>query len=175
MLGAVSLSTSNHFCYPSTARDYETTVLKAMLRSIEEVAPRLSVETTVGGVHDASEIERVVKSFAQKPNGGLIVLPHAVTVFNASTIVALARQYQMPDIYALAEFVVAGGLVSYGLDWQFRHAAEYVDQILRGTKPADLPVQAPTKYLLALNLKTAKTLGLSIPQTLLARADEVIE
>jgi putative ABC transport system substrate-binding protein len=155
----------------------ETTVLQAMLRSIEEVAPRLSVETIVGGVHDAAEIERVVKSFAQKPNGGLIVLPHAVTVFNAPTIVALARQYRMPDIYALAEFVAVGGLVSYGLDWddQFRHGAEYVDQILRGTKPADLPVQAPTKYQLVLNLKTAKTLGLSIPQTLLARADEVIE
>ncbi|MGC1702128.1 MAG: ABC transporter substrate-binding protein [Pseudolabrys sp.] len=113
----------------------ESTVLQAMLRSAEEAAPRLAVETTAGGVHNATEIEHVIKSFAQKPNGGLVVLPYAVTVSNASTIIALARQYQMPDIYALAEFVAAGGLVSYGLDWddQFRHAAEYVDQILRGT------------------------------------------
>ena len=104
----------------------ESTVLQAMLRSAEEAAPRLAVETTAGGVHNATEIENVIKSFAQKPNGGLVVLPYAVTVSNASTIIALARQYQMPDIYALAEFVAAGGLVSYGLDWddQFRHAAE---------------------------------------------------
>ena len=126
----------------------ESTVLQAMLRSAEEAAPRLAVETTAGGVHNATEIEHVIKSFAQKPNGGLVVLPYAVTVSNASTIIALARQYQMPDIYALAEFVAAGGLVSYGLDWddQFRRAAGYVDQILRGTKPADLPVQASTKF-----------------------------
>ena len=153
------------------------TVLQAMLRSAEEAATRLDVETTAGGVHNATEIEHVIKSFAQKPNGGLVVLPYAVSVFNASTIIALARQYQLPDIYALAEFVAAGGLVSYGLDWddQFRRAAGYVDQILRRTKPADLPVQAPTKFVMVINLKTAKTLGLTIPPTLIARADEVIE
>jgi putative ABC transport system substrate-binding protein len=155
----------------------ESTVLQAMLRSAEEAAPRLAVETTTGGVHNATEIEHVIKSFAQKPNGGLVVLPYAVTVSNASTIIALARQYQMPDIYALAEFVAAGGLVSYGLDWddQFRHAAEYVDQILRGTKPADLPVQASTKFELTINMKTAKALGLTVPPSLLSRADNVIE
>ena len=155
----------------------ESTVLQAMLRSAEEAAPRLAVETTAGGVHNATEIEHVIKSFAQKPNGGLVVLPYAVTVSNASTIIALARQYQMPDIYALAEFVAAGGLVSYGLDWddQFRHAAEYVDQILRGTKPADLPVQASTKFELTINMKTAKALGLTVPPSLLSRADKVIE
>ena len=89
----------------------------------------------------------------------------------------MARQNQLPDIYALAEFVAAGGLVSYGLDWddQFRRAAGYVDQILRRTKPADMPVQAPTKFVMVINLKTAKTLGLTIPPTLIARADEVIE
>jgi ABC-type uncharacterized transport system substrate-binding protein len=153
------------------------TVLQAMLRSAEEAATRLAVETTAGGVHNATEIEHVIKSFAQKPNGGLVILPYAVTVFNASTIIALARKYQLPDIYALAEFVAAGGLVSYGLDWddQFRRAAGYVDQILRRTKPADMPVQAPTKFVMVINLKTAKTLGLTIPPTLIARADEVIE
>ncbi|MGB8111910.1 MAG: ABC transporter substrate-binding protein, partial [Pseudolabrys sp.] len=155
----------------------ESTVLQAMLRSAEEAAPRLAVETTAGGVHNATEIEHVIKSFAQKPNGGLVVLPYAVTVFNASTIIAMARQYQFPDIYALAEFVAAGGLVSYGLDWddQFRHAAEYVDQILRGTKPADLPVQASTKFELTINMKTAKALGLTVPPSFLSRADKVIE
>jgi len=153
------------------------TVLQAMLRSAEEAATRLSVETTAGGVHNATEIEHVIKSFAQKPNGGLVVLPYAVTVFNASTIIALARQYQLPDIYALAEFVAAGGLVSYSLDWddQFRRAAGYVDQILRGTKPAGLPVQASTKFELTINMRTAKALGLAVPPSLLSRADNLIE
>jgi ABC-type uncharacterized transport system substrate-binding protein len=152
-------------------------VLQAMLRSAEDAATRLAVETVAGGVHNATEIEQVIKSFAQKPNGGLVVLPYAVTVFNASTIIALARQYQLPDIYALAEFAAAGGLVSYSLDWddQFRRTAGYVDQILRGTKPADLPVQASTKFELTLNMKTAKALGLTVPPSLLSRADEVIE
>jgi putative ABC transport system substrate-binding protein len=152
-------------------------VLQAMLRSAEDAATRLAVETVAGGVHNATEIEQVIKSFAQKPNGGLVVLPYAVTVFNASTIIALARQYQLPDIYALAEFAAAGGLVSYSLDWddQFRRTAGYVDQILRGTKPADLPVQASTKFELTLNMKTAKALGLTVPPSLLSRADDVIE
>ena len=152
-------------------------ILQAMLRSAEEAATRLAVETTAGGVHNATEIEDVIKSFAQKPNGGLVVLPYAVTVFNASTIIALARKYQLPDIYALAEFVAAGGLVSYGLDWddQFRRAAAYVDQILRGTKPTELPVQASTKFELTINMKTAKALGLTVPPSLLSRAHNVIE
>jgi putative ABC transport system substrate-binding protein len=155
----------------------ETPASQAQWRSLEEAATRLAIEATAGNVHNAAEIERVIASFAQKPNGGLVVLPHALTVFNASQIIALAQRYRMPDIHALAEFVTAGGLVAYGIDWddQFRRAAEYVDQILRGTKPADLPVQAPTKYKLAINLKTARMLGLDVPATLLARADEVIE
>jgi putative ABC transport system substrate-binding protein len=150
---------------------------QGMFHAIQEAASRLGVEATARGVHNAAEIEDIIKSFAQQPNGGLVILPNALTVFNRSTIISLARQYRLPDIYALAESVAAGGLLSYGLDWddQFRRAAEYVDKILRGTKPADLPVQAPTKYVLTVNLKTAKALGLAVPQPLLARADEVIE
>jgi len=150
---------------------------QGMFHAIQEAASRLGVEATARGVHDAAEIQDVIRSFAQQPNGGLVILPNALTVFNRSTIISLARQYRLPDIYALAESVAAGGLLSYGLDWddQFRRAAEYVDKILRGTRPADLPVQAPTKYVLTVNLKTAKALGLAVPQSLLARADEVIE
>ena len=155
----------------------DTPVHQAMWQSIEEAAARLAIETTAGNVHSAAEIEHVVASFAQKPNGGLVVLPHALTVFNASKIIALARQYRMPDVHALSEAVAAGALVSYGINWddQFRRAAEYVDRILKGEKPADLPVQAPTKYELVINLKTAKALGLTIPSSLLTRADELIE
>ncbi len=155
----------------------ENPTMQAMWHSIEEAAPRLSIEVIAGGVHNTAEIERVVESFAQKPNGGLLVLPHALTVFNASPIIALARRYRLPDISALPEVAAAGGLIAYGIDWddQFRHAAEYVDQILRGTKPAELPVQAPTKFKLVINLKTAKAIGLIIPSSLLATADEVIE
>jgi putative ABC transport system substrate-binding protein len=150
---------------------------QGMFHAIQEAAPRLGVEATARGVHDAVEIEDIIKSFAQQPNGGLVILPNALTVFNRSTIISLARRYRLPDIYALAESVAAGGLLSYGLDWddQFRRAAEYVNKILRGTKAADLPVQAPTKYVLTVNLKTARALGLAVPQSLLARADEVIE
>jgi putative ABC transport system substrate-binding protein len=154
-----------------------TTVHQAMWRSIEEAAPRLGIDAAAGGVHNAAEIEGIIKSFAEQSNGGLVVLPHALTVFNASTIIALAQRYRLPDIYALADAVAAGGLLSYSLDWddQFRRAAEYVDEILRGTKPANLPVQSPTKYALTVNLRTAKTLGLSISPSLLATADRVIE
>ena len=125
----------------------ETPSHQAMWQSIEEAAPRLGIEVTAGGVHNAAEIERVIASFAQKPNGGLIALPHALTVFNASVIIALAQRYRMPDVHALAEVVAAGGLVSYSIDWddQFRRVAEYVDRILKGTKPADLPVQEPDR------------------------------
>jgi putative ABC transport system substrate-binding protein len=155
----------------------ETLAHQAMWQSIEEAAPRLAIEAKTGHVHNAAEIERVVTSFAQKPDGGLIVLPHVLTVFNASLIIALAHRYRMPDVHALAEVVAVGGLVSYGINWndQFRHAAEYVDRILKGTKPADLPVEQPTKFELVINLKTAKAIGFEIPPTLLTRADQVIE
>ena len=128
-------------------------------------------------MHNTAEIERVIASFAQKPNGGLVVLPHALTVFNASVIIALTRQYRLPDVHALAEVVTLGGLVSYGISWhdQFRRAAEYVDRILKGAKPAELPVEQPTKFQLVINLRTAKAIGLEIPPILLTRADEVIE
>jgi putative ABC transport system substrate-binding protein len=150
---------------------------QAQWRSVEEAAQRLAIEATAGNVHNAAEIERVITSFAQKPNSGLVVLPHALSVFNASAIIALAHRYRMPDVYWLAEAVAAGGLVSYGLNWDdhFRRAAEYVDRILNGTKPADLPVQQPTKFELVINLKTAKALGLNVPWSLQQRADEVIE
>src|SRR5262245_58768556 len=155
----------------------ETEVHQAFWQSIEDAAPRLAIETTAGTVHNTAEIDGIITSFAQKPNAGLIALPHALTIFNASMIVALAQRYRMPSIYAQAEAVAIGGLVSYGLNWndQFRRAAEYVDRVLKGTSPADLPVQAPTKYELVVNLKTAKALGLEIPPTVLAPADEVIE
>src|SRR5262249_15896785 len=104
-------------------------------------------------------------------------LPHALTVFNASVIVGLAQRYRMPDIHAFAEVAGVGGLVSYGLNWddQFRRTAEYVDRILKGAKPAELPVEQPTKVELVINLKTAKAIGVDIPPTLLTRADRVIE
>jgi putative tryptophan/tyrosine transport system substrate-binding protein len=155
----------------------ETASHQAMWQSIKEAAPRLAIEITAGGVHNVAEIERVIASFAQKSNGGLVVLPHALTFFNAAVIVALAQRYRLPDVHALAEFVAGGGLVSYGLNWhdQFRRAAGYVDRILRGAKPAELPVEQPTKFQLVINLKTAKALGIDVPPTLLARADEVIE
>jgi len=155
----------------------ETDVHQAFWQSIEDAAPRLVIETTAGSVHNAAEIEGIITSFAQWPNSGLIALPHALTIFNAPMIVALAQRYRMPSIYAQAEAVAIGGLVSYGLNWndQFRRGAEYVDRVLKGASPADLPVQEPTKYQLAINLKTAKALGLDVPQALLARADEVVE
>ena len=105
------------------------------------------------------------------------MLPHALTNFYASAIIALAHRYRMPDVYALAEDVTAGGLVSYGIDWQdqFRRVAEYVNRILKGTKPAELPVEQPTKFELVINLKSAKTIGLEIPPSVLTRADQVIE
>ena len=149
----------------------DTPVHQAMWQSIEEAAARLAIETTAGNVHNAAEIEHVIASFGQKPNGGLVVLPHALTVFNASTIIALARRYRMPDVYAFAETVAAGGLVSYGINWddQFRSVAEYVDRILKGAKPSDLAVQNPTRFKLVVNLRTAKAIGLTIPETFLLR------
>jgi len=128
-------------------------------------------------VRDAGEIERAVMNFAQASNGGLIVTGSGLAVTHRDLIVALAARHKLSAIYYERGFVGAGGLVSYGPDFldQFRHAADYVDRILKGEKPADLPVQAPTKYELVVNLKTAKALGLDVPPSGLARADEVIE
>ncbi len=128
-------------------------------------------------VRDAGEIERAVAAFARSSNGGLIVTGSALANVHRETIITLAARHKLPAIYWLRFFVAAGGLISYGPDLidQARRGASYVDRILRGEKPADLPVQAPTKYELVINLKTAKALGLEVPPTLLARADEVIE
>ena len=129
------------------------------------------------GVHTAAEIERSVSEFAREPNGGLIVAPHAVTVEHRNVILGLAAQHRLPALYSLRNVAQNGGLISYGTNPidPFRQGASYVDRILRGEKPGDLPVQLPTKYELVVNLKTAKALGLTVPPSLLARADEVIE
>ena len=155
----------------------ETPIHQAMWHSIEAAALRMNVEVTPGGVHDAAEIESAISSFAMKENGGIIVLPHAVTWANEALIIALALRHRLPSIYATGGAVKAGGLVFYGVDYEdnFRRTAEYVDRILRGEKPGDLPVQQPVKFKLAFNLKTAKVLGITVPPTLLVRADEVIE
>jgi len=125
----------------------------------------------------ADEIERSIAAFARGPNGGLIMTGSALAVVHRDLIIALAARHRLPAIYYDRYFAVAGGLISYGPDSvdPYRRAAGYVDRILRGEKPADLPVQAPTKYELIINLKTAKALGLDLPATVLARADEVIE
>ena len=145
--------------------------------AIQAVAPSLGVELRPIDVHDAPEIERAVKAFARSANGGLIVTGSALTALHRDLIIALAARHKLPAVYYERFFVAAGGLVSYGANYidQYRRAAGYVDRILKGEKAADLPVQAPTKYDLVINLKTAKTLGLSIPPKLLAGADEVIE
>ncbi len=150
----------------------ETPIHQAFRRSIEGAPPRLNVEVIPAGVHDAAEIERAVSSFAKNENGGIIVLPHAVTWANNDLFVALELRHRLPAVYATEESVTTGGLVSYGQDFvdNFRKTAEYVDRILRGEKPADLPVQTPTKYKLVINLKTAKAIGLDVPTSLLARA-----
>jgi len=141
------------------------------------VAPSLGVEATPVNMRDASEIERAITAFARSPNGGLILTGSALAVLHRDLIITLAAHHKLPAVYYRRLYVTDGGLISYGPDIvdQFRLAAGYVDRILKGEKPADLPVQAPTKYELVINLKTAKALGLALPATVLARADEVIE
>ena len=144
---------------------------------IQAVAPSHRVEVNPINVRDAGEIERAVTAFALSPNGGLIATSVAGVTRHRNLIVALAARHKLPAVYWDRSIVAAGGLVSYGPDFidQFRRAAGYVDRILKGEKPAELPVQAPTKYELVINLKTAKAMGLTVPPSLLARADEVIE
>jgi ABC-type uncharacterized transport system substrate-binding protein len=144
---------------------------------IQSVAPALGLEVSAINLRHAEEIERAVTAFARTPNGGLILTASALSVVHRELIIALAARYNLPTVYYRRVFAATGGLISYGYDIvdHFRRAAGYVDRILKGEKPADLPVQAPTKYELVINLKTAKALGLEIPPTLLARADEVIE
>ena len=145
--------------------------------AIQSVAPSLGVQVSPVGVRDGSEIERAIAAFGHGANGGLIVLGAPLAIIQRDLITTLAARHQLPAVYPVRLFVVAGGLVSYGPDSidPYRRVAGYVDRILKGEKPADLPVQNPTKFELVINLKTAKALGIDVPPSLLARADEVIE
>jgi len=143
----------------------------------QSVAPSIGVDVSAINMRDAGQIEQDITKFARSPNGGLILTASALAVFHQKLVVALAAQHKLPAVYHRRYFVTSGGLISFGpdIDEQYRGAARYVDRILKGEKPADLPVQAPTKYELVINLKTAKALGLSVPQSMLSRADQVIE
>ena len=158
-------------------RDAAITAGIGMWGAIQSVAPSFGVELRPIDVRDAGEMERALAAFAGSPNGGLILTGSALAVVHRNLIITLAARHKLPAVYFARYFVADGGLISYGPDQldQYRRAAGYVDRILKGEKPADLPVQAPTKYELVINLKTAKALGLDVPPTLLARADEVIE
>jgi putative tryptophan/tyrosine transport system substrate-binding protein len=149
----------------------------AQFGAIQAVAPPLHVEVTPIGMRDADEIEQAVKTFARSPNGGLVVAASAAAIRYRDLIVSLAAQHQLPAVYWERFYVTGGGLISFGPDLidNYRLAAGYVDRILKGEKPADLPVQAPTKYETVINLKTAKALGLTFPPAVLARANDVIE
>jgi putative tryptophan/tyrosine transport system substrate-binding protein len=144
---------------------------------IQSVAPSVGVDVTPVDVRDPAEIERAIAAFAQSANGGLILTASPSSAIFRDRVITLAARYKLPAVYDNRLYVAAGGLISYGPNFpdQFRGAAGYVDRILKGAKPADLPVQAPTKYELIINLKTAKALGLTVPQTVLSRADEEIE
>jgi putative ABC transport system substrate-binding protein len=148
-----------------------------MFTAIQSVAPSVGVELSPFGMRDAGEIERALTAFASGSNGGLIVLGSTLANIHRELIITLAARHRLPAVYSDRLFVVSGGLISYGPNRieQFRRGAAYVDRILKGEKPSDLPVQAPTQYELVINLKTAKALGLELPSTLLSRADEVIE
>jgi putative ABC transport system substrate-binding protein len=141
------------------------------------MAPLLRLQVNAIDLHEAGEIEGAVVAFARSPNGGLIIPGSAAGRHHRDLIISLAARHKLPAVYFERHFAAAGGLITYGPNWidQYRLAAGYVDRILKGEKPADLPVQAPTKYELVINLKTARALGLSVPQSVLARADELIE
>jgi putative ABC transport system substrate-binding protein len=148
----------------------------AQFAALQAVAPSLGVELVALNVRDVTEIERSIAGFARS-NGGMIVTSGPLAAVHRKLIIGQAARHKLPAVYAIKYMAAAGGLLSYGLDFvdQYRRAAGYVDRILKGEKPADLPVQAPSKYELVINLKTAKALGLTMPTTLLATADEVIE
>jgi len=158
-------------------RDTANPAGNAQLAAIQVVAQSLGVEVSPANMRDAGEIERAFAVFARHGNGGLIVTGSTSGTVHRNLIVTLAARHKLPAVYPFRFFVTGGGLISYGPDFidQYRRAAGYVDRILKGEKPADLPVRAPTKYELAINVKAAKALGLTIPPALLARADEVIE
>ena len=157
--------------------DPENPTASGYLGTIEAMATLSGVQVTPIAGRDTATIEREVEAFARQPNGGVIVLPDLITVVNREPIVGLAVRLHLPAVYPLRLFAASGGLVSYGVDQinQSREAASYVDRILKGEKPADLPVQGPTKLELVINLKTAKAIGLTVPASMLARADQVIE
>jgi putative tryptophan/tyrosine transport system substrate-binding protein len=144
---------------------------------IQAVAPSVGIEVSPIDLREPNQIEHAIATFAQSPNGGLIQVASGIGGTNVNLIIAAAARYKLPAVYIQRPFVTAGGLISYGPNFadQYRRVAGYVDRVLRGEKPADLPVEAPNRYELAINLKTAKALGLSVPQSLLTRADEVIE
>jgi putative ABC transport system substrate-binding protein len=154
----------------------DTAPYASYVRASQEAGERLALKIAAAGVRDAGEIERAIAAMAGSDDGGLLVLPDVFNVANSATTTALAAKYRVPAIYASRQHVASGGLMAYGADQphQFRDGATYVDRILRGAKPADLPVEGPTKFHLVINLKTAKALGLTIPETLLATADEVM-
>jgi putative tryptophan/tyrosine transport system substrate-binding protein len=149
----------------------------SLFGAIEVVATTFGVTASAVGVRDAAEIELAVRAFGSQSNGGLIVQPDGITLGHRQLIIDLAEKHGLPAVYPFRVFAMEGGLMAYGINVadQFRRAASYIDRILRGAKPTDLPVQAPTKFELVINLKTAKALGLMVPQGVLARADEVIE
>jgi ABC-type uncharacterized transport system substrate-binding protein len=154
-----------------------STPLDYFLSSAQAVAPSLAIELVPTPIESGADYERVIETFARVPNGGLVFLPDSTSILNRDLVVALAARHRVPAVYAFRFFVAAGGLMSYGtviID-HYRQLATYVDRILRGAKPAELPVETPSKYETTLNLKTAKALGLVVPPTLLVRADEVIE
>jgi putative ABC transport system substrate-binding protein len=154
----------------------ETSANVGLLRAAEAGAPS-GVKLIALGVHNTAEIERAVTAFAAEPNGGLIVAPHAITFANRVILIELADRYRLPAVYAFRNFATSGGLISYGTNpiVMWREGASYVDRILKGVKPADLPAQFPSKYELVINNKTAKTLGLIVPPLMLGRADDIIE
>jgi putative ABC transport system substrate-binding protein len=154
-----------------------TPTLAEYIRQIESVAPTFHVELSTLPARNADEIERGVEAFAREPNGGMVVIPSPLTTTRRGQIVALAMRHRLPAVYPYRYFVTSGGLASYGVDNidLYRRAAPYVDRILKGEQPANLPVQQPNKFELVINLKTAKALGLDVPITLLARTDQVIE
>ena len=149
----------------------------AYLQGVETAAATFGVQLTRADVHNAAEIERAINDFAQQPNGALVVAPTAVTLLHRDLIIALAARHRLPAVYPYRYFTTSGGFISYGVDLaeQYRQAAGYVDRILKGAKPGELPVQLSSKFELVINLKTAKALGLTIPEPFLQHADEVIE
>ena len=158
-------------------RDPSTPTGSAQFAAVQSLAPSLGLELSPVNIRDAPEIERSFATFGRAPNGGLIVAASGLSIVHRNLIVTLAAQHKLPAVYWDRVFVIGGGLVCYGIDVrdQFRRAAGYVDRIFKGEKPADMPVQAPTKYELVINLKTAKALGLTVPSTLLTAANEVVE